>query len=253
MKALQILAWMLIPAIVSANTSTTQSPEANFLRLSASADEAIDRAISTVFSCASRRYGYYADVSNDCRVFHICDPTINVNQESQTLQFGFFCPKGMIFAQEKLICDHSSAIACKDSERYYHINELLGIVDAKMPPIFSNVPIKQQAAISTDPQSQGSRGVNRMASGSTMSRMNGQMIDSESAHNSRASSSSSSFAYSGSAAASSSASTASTSSTYMGQQVQPAQPGSASSAIHLNSEQTFAVLKPYNGHVIRMG
>ena len=27
-----------------------------------------------VFSCEQRQYGYYADVDNDCRVFHICLP-----------------------------------------------------------------------------------------------------------------------------------------------------------------------------------
>ena len=32
---------------------------------------------SETFTCDGRGYGYYADVDNDCRIFHVCVPIAN--------------------------------------------------------------------------------------------------------------------------------------------------------------------------------
>lgn len=36
--------------------------------------ELLQRQIVNTFSCAGRPYGYYADVDNDCEIFHVCMP-----------------------------------------------------------------------------------------------------------------------------------------------------------------------------------
>lgn len=37
------------------------------------------------FSCAGRPYGYYADVANDCAIFHVCFP---VSDEQGNVSIG---------------------------------------------------------------------------------------------------------------------------------------------------------------------
>ena len=41
----------------------------------------------TSFSCAGRPYGYYADVANDCQLFHVCYP---INDEIGNVSFIFY-------------------------------------------------------------------------------------------------------------------------------------------------------------------
>ena len=41
----------------------------------------LGREASRDFSCEDRQYGYYADVANDCKVFHICVPIENEARE----------------------------------------------------------------------------------------------------------------------------------------------------------------------------
>jgi hypothetical protein len=33
--------------------------------------------IRSTFDCTNRPYGYYADVDNDCKIFHVCYPVMN--------------------------------------------------------------------------------------------------------------------------------------------------------------------------------
>lgn len=40
--------------------------------------ELLRSQVITSFSCAGRPYGYFADVANDCAIFHVCYP---VNDE----------------------------------------------------------------------------------------------------------------------------------------------------------------------------
>ena len=58
--------------------------------------------LKTTFSCDNRPYGYYADVDNDCKVFHVCQPIdgedgqvnfsidVQKNLEIYTFQLYFF-------------------------------------------------------------------------------------------------------------------------------------------------------------------
>ena len=68
-------------------------------------------------------YGYYADVDNDCQIFHIClpyktlpYPTLKKGETPPpdvTYQFSFICPKWTIFAQDTLTCAWATeAIPC---------------------------------------------------------------------------------------------------------------------------------------------
>ncbi|XP_050686363.1 U-scoloptoxin(01)-Cw1a-like [Eriocheir sinensis] len=84
------------------------------------------------FACEGRPYGYYADVDNACRVFHICLPIQdNEGQVVQTAHFSFICGNQTVFDQETLTCNHPEyAFPCDQAPSLYDSrNALFGQVD----------------------------------------------------------------------------------------------------------------------------
>ncbi|KAG8222915.1 hypothetical protein J437_LFUL000209 [Ladona fulva] len=87
--------------------------------------------LKTTFSCQGRIYGYYADVDNDCQVFHVCFPVTDDNGNVlSTAQFSFFCGNQTVFNQESLTCtDPIDALPCNESPNLYDIKNLeFGII-----------------------------------------------------------------------------------------------------------------------------
>ena len=60
---------------------------------------AIRPNIVDTFQCDNRIYGYYADVDNDCQVFHICYPVVLADDTAQMFKWSFICPEETIFNQ----------------------------------------------------------------------------------------------------------------------------------------------------------
>ncbi|CAG0923581.1 unnamed protein product [Notodromas monacha] len=59
--------------------------------------------LRTTFDCSGRIYGYYADVDNNCQIFHVCYPIPDGNgQIIETAQFSFLCPNTTLFSQDTL-------------------------------------------------------------------------------------------------------------------------------------------------------
>ena len=48
---------------------------------------------------SGRPYGYYADVANECQIFHICYPVVYADGEEEMFKWSFICPNGTIFDQ----------------------------------------------------------------------------------------------------------------------------------------------------------
>ncbi|EFA06939.2 hypothetical protein TcasGA2_TC009890 [Tribolium castaneum] len=83
--------------------------------------------ISDSFSCDGRAYGYYADVENDCQIFHVCLPITYSDGHNQTFRWSFICPEDTVFNQEIFTCTRSDeAMDCADSPRYYGLNTNFG-------------------------------------------------------------------------------------------------------------------------------
>ena len=59
----------------------------------------IRSSISDSFTCDSRIYGYYADVENDCQVFHVCLPVQFPDGKEETFKWSFICPEETLFNQ----------------------------------------------------------------------------------------------------------------------------------------------------------
>jgi len=80
--------------------------------------------IKTTFECPGD--GYYGDIDNDCKLFHICIthtfPKGDTNQE----QYTFACGNQTVFNQFSLTCSHEDeAVPCNQSPDFYYLNELL--------------------------------------------------------------------------------------------------------------------------------
>lgn len=55
--------------------------------------------ISDNFSCNEKAYGYYADIDNDCQVFHVCLPVTYPDGKEQRFRWSFICPEETTFNQ----------------------------------------------------------------------------------------------------------------------------------------------------------
>lgn len=125
------------------NANTNETIEFDFVNLPGYG--VIDDANSTTngsFSCYERRYGYYADISRACQMFHLCYPV----KEPQTNQiiyqrFSFVCSENAVFDQAHLVCvDNDTApIACEESLQYYEVSNdrLLDSLQATQPGLFA--------------------------------------------------------------------------------------------------------------------
>lgn len=58
--------------------------------------------ITDGFSCKNKTYGYYADVDNDCQIFHVCLPVTYADGKENTFRWSFICPEETIFSQVKI-------------------------------------------------------------------------------------------------------------------------------------------------------
>lgn len=55
--------------------------------------------ITDNFSCSGRSYGYYADIENDCQIFHVCLPVTYPDGREQRFRWSFICPEETAFDQ----------------------------------------------------------------------------------------------------------------------------------------------------------
>lgn len=86
------------------------------------------------FSCEGRVYGYYADVANDCQIFHVCYPVTYPDGQGEMFHWSFICPNQTIFDQSTLVCSFPlDSLDCEDAPSLYEgpdsINSKFGLVE----------------------------------------------------------------------------------------------------------------------------
>ena len=82
--------------------------------------------LQSTFTCENA--GYYADLDNNCEVFHICDVSINPEGEREVRQYSFACGNKTIFNQLTLTCAlPDESIPCSAAPQFYRMNEKLGV------------------------------------------------------------------------------------------------------------------------------
>ncbi|XP_045508315.1 uncharacterized protein LOC123704092 [Colias croceus] len=130
--------------------------KADSLNLPANATS-IRENITDTFSCENRVYGYYADVDNDCQIFHVCLPSQTPTGRNVTYRWSFICPSETVFNQEVLVCTRSrDSIPCEDSPSYYDLNMEIGKIseDKKEQPETDNKIENEQTDKPKQPEAQ---------------------------------------------------------------------------------------------------
>ncbi|XP_023241233.1 uncharacterized protein LOC111639581 [Centruroides sculpturatus] len=84
--------------------------------------------IRTSFTCEGRKYGFYADIDSDCKIFHVCYPIRTADGIADDIidikQWSFFCGDKTIFNQQSLTCAFpKDAVPCSDAKDYYYVND----------------------------------------------------------------------------------------------------------------------------------
>ncbi|XP_068983477.1 uncharacterized protein [Bombus flavifrons] len=110
------------------------------------------------FSCQDRIYGYYADMDNDCQVFHVCMP-----QARGSIRWSFICPAETVFNQATFVCTKTeNSIPCEESEKFYNLNEAIGKeVEEEESDMEHATKESDVEAISNRPETRTSRILNR--------------------------------------------------------------------------------------------
>ncbi|KAK7076604.1 hypothetical protein SK128_012563 [Halocaridina rubra] len=77
--------------------------------------------INPGFSCEGRLYGFYADVDNGCRAYHVCEPVEDENGVVlETAHYTFMCGQRTIFDQQQMLCGHrDEAFPCANAASIY--------------------------------------------------------------------------------------------------------------------------------------
>ncbi|XP_075726293.1 uncharacterized protein LOC142768230 [Rhipicephalus microplus] len=146
MKTVAVIAFVLCAVAaqpIEQGPVQAESPESRYLGLPAGAD-GIVRKIDISFSCADRELGYYADIGNDCKIFHVCNPMVLSDGQLATMQYSFVCPNGTLFDQQTFTCTVPPGTApCVQAESFYYLNRHVGQAGPESVPVASP-PVQAQ-------------------------------------------------------------------------------------------------------------
>ena len=113
--------FVMAPLISSAPQGTESPATALAYAFPADAETLLNSPLQSNFKCEGKAYGYYADVDNNCQVFHICLPIENdAGEVIETAHWSFICGNQTIFDQATLTCNHEAdALPCADAPTLY--------------------------------------------------------------------------------------------------------------------------------------
>lgn len=139
MKALLVLAFV---CIVTVNAASRAKRAAYELPDGA---EILIGSVKTSFACPQGAFGYFADVDNNCNIFHICHPVTDEDGVTETQQFTFLCGNQTVFNQLSFTCAYpEEAVPCGQAPDFFYLNDNVRLGDPKVP--FLNDQDIQRAA-----------------------------------------------------------------------------------------------------------
>ncbi|XP_071036182.1 U-scoloptoxin(01)-Er1a [Parasteatoda tepidariorum] len=87
--------------------------------------------IRSTFKCFNN--GYYADVDNNCQIFHICYSTDNPDGSHQQHQYSFLCGNQTVFNQLTFTCTYpEDAVPCMHAQDFYYLNSHVEAADPEV-------------------------------------------------------------------------------------------------------------------------
>ncbi|KAF8782758.1 hypothetical protein HNY73_013003 [Argiope bruennichi] len=88
--------------------------------------ELIVGPIRTTFVCSNE--GYYADIENNCQIFHICHTAVHADGTSEMQHWSFLCGNQTVFNQYSFTCSNfEDSIPCARSGDFFYLNANLHI------------------------------------------------------------------------------------------------------------------------------
>lgn len=82
--------------------------------------------VKTSFQCPARN-GYFADVDNNCQIFHVCNQVPKEDGSVEVQQYSFMCGNQTVFNQFSLTCSlPEDSIPCRSSQDFFYLNERIG-------------------------------------------------------------------------------------------------------------------------------
>ncbi|XP_064487296.1 U-scoloptoxin(01)-Er1a-like [Ornithodoros turicata] len=82
--------------------------------------------VKTSFQCPAR-VGYFADVDNNCQIFHVCNPVPKDDGSVEVQQYSFLCGNQTVFSQFSLTCTlPEDAVPCRSSPDFFYLNDKIG-------------------------------------------------------------------------------------------------------------------------------
>ncbi|CAN8025064.1 unnamed protein product [Ixodes persulcatus] len=83
-------------------------------------------SVKTSFTCPAKN-GYFADVDNNCQIFHVCNVVSKDDGSAEVQQYSFLCGNQTVFNQFSLTCAlPEDAIPCRSSQDFFYLNDRLG-------------------------------------------------------------------------------------------------------------------------------
>ncbi|GBL87668.1 hypothetical protein AVEN_81300-1 [Araneus ventricosus] len=88
--------------------------------------ELIVGPIRTTFVCSNE--GYYADIDNNCQIFHICHTAFHADGTSEMQHWSFLCGNQTVFNQFSFTCaNFEDSIPCSNSDSFFYLNANLNV------------------------------------------------------------------------------------------------------------------------------
>jgi len=109
-------------AIVYAGSLARDKRQSNQFLLPDGAELILTSAIDNSYVCSDE--GIYADVNNNCEIFHICHITEEANGEASLRQYSFMCGNQTVFSQFSLTCaTREEALPCQYAPEFFSLNK----------------------------------------------------------------------------------------------------------------------------------
>lgn len=91
-------------------------------------------SVRTSFSCPQNSEGYYADIENNCQIFHVCHTVVAEDGSSETQQYSFLCGNQTVFNQLTFTCAMpEDSVPCPEASSFFYLNDNLRLGDPKVP------------------------------------------------------------------------------------------------------------------------
>jgi hypothetical protein len=120
-----ILGFAVILALSQSKSLTRTKRQDQAWLLPDGAELLLSAPLQQGFQCTED--GYYADVENNCQVFHVCHQQTDPEGKPIMNHWSFLCGNQTVFNQLTLTCAfEEEAIPCQSAPQFFNLNQRIG-------------------------------------------------------------------------------------------------------------------------------